>query len=1083
MNKVCIIHVLFLLLASCDFPAQESDYSLLSKYGSKQKEELDMKMFQADHSSSVNAYNGSFRFSIPLSQVGDAEVSAALSLDYTSGVKVSDHSGIVGMGWNLSSIGSITREVNGVSDFIQPNESSILGDQDAANNYGLLSNGGMPNLPASISSPDYPNACPLIGWENPGLGWYYDADDLFHPYQRIDTERDIFTLSVPGFQCRFFFQDINTPVFIDPQRFRIISKPQKESFDASLEAQWIIELDNGYRYYFGITRSSVAYFRSSSLRFSVHVLAWNLSRIVTPSGKQIDIAYNSFVKQPVNPTALAHQRKTGASVMQVSPGSMNYNYTLGDNEAYQEICYPVELTFFDQNVKEQRVELEYHTNRQDALFDYPVYLKWVKRYVTAPDSTEHISSSTELNHHLDEARLWLKEVRRFSSSGTAFPKYIFDYHERESFPSIVSFGRDIYNYYNGAENTHLIPGSYSGISVYGEPQINTPADRSIHATWPHAGNLTSIRTPLGAEIQVEYESNALEGGQAPGIRVKRLLQCDPDMGPQCKIQRYVYRDSLNPESASSGKLMRLPKFDQYVGYLDVLTDPGTSVMFPSLMARRMFSASPLNGYSWSAAGKEVGYSRVFILSGENGEYGVKEMNFMNQPDAPTPMVSSSGYYNTTVSAIDIRPINQVPLNTFEFTNGQVVSEVEYRLDSGVLIPVLKKTNTYGVKQTMTSGTILTNLGYIYTPGIGCDHSGATAEFANCLYYSRTFRKPILNETSTIFYDDEGGELKTTQVFSYNFGGKIVSRNTYVNDWPETSVIYSYYPFVNYPEDMQQWPADAYGRVILAGTRTMNRDGEQISGERYSYYENGLMKRESVWNRDLPGPGSYETAREFFYRHADLRKTVDFGSVRASVWQGMHRIADIAGYGDEVCLIDGFDQEAESGAYAGLGYHSFVFTNGEEALGVKHAERDVPYTVSFWSKSTAPVNVSFQYTNQEGNVVHSQGDVGVMSASSAWKYHSFTVPSVSQADAKLTVIFEASNGTTTASMDELRIHPEDAMVETYQYDVLGRLQSKVDTNNRIEKYVYDERDMLKYTYDFEGNIIQKTEQIFKLGTNE
>ncbi len=64
----------------------------------------------------VNTNTGSFQYSIPLVQIPSPDgPTAALSASYSSGIKVEQDAGLIGLGWGMS-IGEIARIVNGVPD-------------------------------------------------------------------------------------------------------------------------------------------------------------------------------------------------------------------------------------------------------------------------------------------------------------------------------------------------------------------------------------------------------------------------------------------------------------------------------------------------------------------------------------------------------------------------------------------------------------------------------------------------------------------------------------------------------------------------------------------------------------------------------------------------------------------------------------------------------------------------------------------------------------------------------------------------------------------------------------------------------
>lgn len=65
----------------------------------------------------VNTYNGSTDVTIPVYTIENGNIKIPITLRYnTSGIKVSEEAGIVGLGWNLNVGGVITQTINGVFD-------------------------------------------------------------------------------------------------------------------------------------------------------------------------------------------------------------------------------------------------------------------------------------------------------------------------------------------------------------------------------------------------------------------------------------------------------------------------------------------------------------------------------------------------------------------------------------------------------------------------------------------------------------------------------------------------------------------------------------------------------------------------------------------------------------------------------------------------------------------------------------------------------------------------------------------------------------------------------------------------------
>lgn len=77
----------------------------------------------------------------------------------------------------------------------------------------------------------------------------------------------------------------------------------------------------------------------------------------------------------------------------------------------------------------------------------------------------------------------------------------------------------------------------------------------------------------------------------------------------------------------------------------------------------------------------------------------------------------------------------------------------------------------------------------------------------------------------------------------------------------------------------------------------------------------------------------------------------------------------------------------------------------------------------------------------------------------------------------TVTFQMT-GSSTASIDEVRIYPVNARITTYTYDPDNGMTSVTDPNNFITYYEYDDLGRLKYIKDMDYNIVRSQEYHYK-----
>jgi hypothetical protein len=116
----------------------------------------------------------------------------------------------------------------------------------------------------------------------------------------------------------------------------------------------------------------------------------------------------------------------------------------------------------------------------------------------------------------------------------------------------------------------------------------------------------------------------------------------------------------------------------------------------------------------------------------------------------------------------------------------------------------------------------------------------------------------------------------------------------------------------------------------------------------------------------------------------------------------------------------------------------------------------PYKVGFWAKRTSGT----------GNV-----NVGgqTEALTTAWKWVEKTITSSSLTISGSSVI-----------IDELRLHPADAMMTSYTYEPLVGMTSQTDPRGYTLIYFYDPANRLQTIKDEDGNIVEHYEYNYANG---
>ena len=305
---------------SYGFPNVDASYS-----GTSQSSKL-----QDDNQSVAINYNtGVGNINIPIYNIACGQLNLPITVNYqTSGIKADQPSSDVGLGWNLSAGGNISRVIKGLPDekFYLRTDAS-LGTYLAtmrSNAFGFYFDKSY----YSASYSNYKNTCKATGKANECNDYGNDYDMLGNPivsvnyYLHFDLQPDLFTLNIPGKSLHFVFDLNHNPVFLDN------SHDIQLSFDFN---SFIVTDEQGIKYYFNasdaetITSDKSAWDQNIHLTgknyinfddgglisadcgpvgnddgFGIHNIKdnWKLSKIETPDGKNsINFEYENYAAE------------------------------------------------------------------------------------------------------------------------------------------------------------------------------------------------------------------------------------------------------------------------------------------------------------------------------------------------------------------------------------------------------------------------------------------------------------------------------------------------------------------------------------------------------------------------------------------------------------------------------------------------------------------------------------------------------------------------------------------------------------------------------------------------------------------
>lgn len=448
----------------------------------------------------VNLYTGLPNISIPLHMVESGPIRVPVSLTYhASGIRYTDQAGWVGLGWSLIAGGQITRQIKKLPDetaFLKSNQAP--GDQDP-NDYSLQ-------------------------WQS--------CEDWFYKELSVggaDREADIFSYTFLGKSGKFYLRQDGADPYLFP------AEPIKVNIDSSLNFFEITD-EKGILYRFGRNSAGDNFTESTQTTGAGGSVvagrtSWLLVEIIAPnSNDKVEFTYQTIGTQSlsdvehnitvIDECATNNQTqlpcRDGVYIMQEAQTS-SMTTSLGIDE----IRYKTgKLKFVvKDSLREDLTSLE-------SLDRIEIYSK------TGNDYTLIKTYSMNTSYFGGVSRLRLDELVEKDAAQTVINKTGFEYHS-DSFSwdlATKSLRRDWFGFYNGKENTDLIPGQVISFqpntSTYPSDLTIGSAKRESDTTFLKEGVLKRITHPTKGYTQFDFEPHRYvdEGitKYGGGLRVKKI---------------------------------------------------------------------------------------------------------------------------------------------------------------------------------------------------------------------------------------------------------------------------------------------------------------------------------------------------------------------------------------------------------------------------------------------------------------------------------------------------------------------------------------------------------------------------------
>ena len=423
----------------------------------------------------VSRYTGVPSISIPIHTIQQKGVSIPISLNYHArGIKVSEVSSRVGLGWALNYGGGISRQTRGKAD------------EDV--DFGYLNNNYLQSF--FISSTKRRSV----------MSTYYSHNDY-------DFTPDLFHFSANGISGKFIIDQTDKDVLV--QEYDDIK--MEYTISSGKIASFIITDASGNKYYYGISKDGTRIARNEDEVLENIVYTENNGR--DRSSPDNERYYNSWQLMDIETIygqiiSYDYKRPETSVYYRRSYDKYDYNSDLLQSFSSKVRSHQYQLKTI--NFGQGRLEFIESTEREDLNNSYVLdsinyfnqdnvlvksfELKY--EYKTSPDDNNQLGY-LKTGDPKSNKRLFLKSITQNDGQGASLPSYVFDYNPT-LLPNRFSNSQDVWGYYNGADN-----GSFLTFFSYGSSTIN----RKVDTVLSEAGMLKKMTLPTGGYMEFAYEQN------------------------------------------------------------------------------------------------------------------------------------------------------------------------------------------------------------------------------------------------------------------------------------------------------------------------------------------------------------------------------------------------------------------------------------------------------------------------------------------------------------------------------------------------------------------------------------------------
>lgn len=434
----------------------------------------------------LNQFTGNGIINIPLHTIKTGNLEVPVSLSYSSdGIKVDQYESNVGMGWALNAGGVITRQ--------------IFDGQDSYRGRSQK-----PNVD--------PNSIEMAEW----LGQAASAPE-------IDTQPDIYNYNFAGFSGKFFLDDNNVPVEIEPSglKIEITSNFLEDGVGTpgpNRLPEVIITDTKGVKYFFGggsaLETSLIRDLALQGERPNAIKTSWYLTKIVDAASNNV-ITFNYEYNSPEYLSGLEQTLNYTESSFYplISLTTAKYN-SFSDESILKEIVsndsritFTYSKRFTDSDFAFLKMDEINIYNNQNTLVN-KIGMNYVEYSGDSFSNYAYLPDPIKQSPNYLKKRFYLSQINEHSNFPNA-KVHQFEYYSPEKLPARFSFAKDNYGIFNGKDNTTLISNEVPVATYVLHPVSNSQytelADRKPDHNFGYFGLLKKITYPTKGSTTLVYE--------------------------------------------------------------------------------------------------------------------------------------------------------------------------------------------------------------------------------------------------------------------------------------------------------------------------------------------------------------------------------------------------------------------------------------------------------------------------------------------------------------------------------------------------------------------------------------------------